>query len=752
MRGWKNVALYLFSCSFVGLILLCLVSIYAIWCLPPVDQLREVSLQVPLKIYTEDGVLIGEFGERKRTPVTLDQIPPKLIWAVLDTEDRRFYEHQGVDFYSLLRAVRLFLTSGKKSQGASTITMQVARNFFLNREKTFIRKFNEILLAIKIDHNLTKEEILELYLNKIYFGNRAYGVAAAAQVYYQKNLEELTTAEMAMIAGLPQAPSRDNPLVNPNAAMKRREHVLLRMLESNHLSEAEYLAALREEIVPVKKELDRLKAPYVAEMVRNALLEKFGETIYEAGIVVWTTINSKLQQRANQTVWEGVLDYEMRHDYRGPEGKLEDVQQLSMHQNLIVNQLELAVVEGYQDDTLLVYRNNQELVKIKPSGYLWAKYEWEKGDLIRIVFYKNEWFVIQIPKLETALLALEPNSGAIKALCGGWFLEPGGLNRITQSERQAGSIFKPFVYSAALNKGYTLASVVNDSPLVVTTEGKTWRPQNDSGLFYGPTTLRKAIVTSRNLVTIRVLQNIGIRYAKQYLQKFGFNKATELPNNLSLALGSGSYTPLKIAEGYAVFANGGYRTVAYLIDRIDRYDLKGQKTLFKAKPYEAKLTGRGQPAQRVIDEANAYLMNDVLRGVIDQGTGRRAKILKREDLAGKTGSTNDLLDAWFVGYNPDLLAVVWSGFDQPQSTHEYGARLALPIWVKFMEEALRYYPVNHWVRPETVVTATVNAQTGLTENITTENANVEIFITGTVPEETTRFDYEELKIDNRQLF
>ncbi len=745
MRNWKNIALYFFSCFFVGLIFLGILGIYSVWHLPKVDQLREVNLQIPLKIYTSDGILIGEFGEKKRTPVSLNKIPKKLIHAILDTEDQRFYDHQGVDFYSLLRAVRLFLVSGKKSQGASTITMQVARNFFLNREKTFIRKFNEILLAIKIDRNLSKEEILELYLNKIYFGNRAYGVAAAAQVYYGKELEELTVAEMAMIAGLPQAPSRDNPLVNPNAACKRREHVLLRMRENNHISEQEYRIALEEDIIP-KRKLDKtIQAPYVAEMVRNVLLEKFGDMIYDSGLVVWTTIDSELQQKANQAIWEGVLAYDMRHDYRGPEGKILECSELSKQKKLKINQLELGMVEGYQDDFLLVYRYNSELIKVKPLGYQWAKYQWEKGDLVRIVFYKNDWFIAQLPLLESSLVALEPNSGAIKALCGGWSLEPGNFNRVIQSERQAGSIFKPFIYSAALNKGYTLASLVNDSPLVITTDDKTWRPQNDSGVFYGPTTVRKAIVTSRNLVTIRVLQNIGVKYAKQYLKKFGFIKDTELPENLSLALGTGSYTPLKIAEGYSVFANGGYRTTAYVIDRIYQHGLKGAKLLFKAKPYEAVLTVHGKQAPRVIDEANAYLINDVLREVIQKGTGKRAKVLNRDDLAGKTGSTNDLLDAWFVGYNPNLLAVVWSGFDQPQSTHEYGARLALPIWIKFMEGALSRYSVTYWSRPGTVISVPINNNLG-------EN-NIEMFVSGTVPmEEHSSFNDESGKIDNRKLF
>ena len=634
-------------------------------------------MQIPLRVYSSDGKLIGEFGEKKRIPVPLEDIPKTLINAVLDTEDQRFFEHRGVDFFGLVRAGMAFMTTGKKSQGASTITMQVARNFFLNREKTFTRKLNEILLALRIDKNFSKHDILELYLNKIYFGNRAYGVAAAAKIYYGKSLKELTIAEMATIAGLPQAPSRDNPIANPRAAKERRNHVLERMVENGHVGQKECAAAIAAPIdTNFHETKTQLSVPHVAEMVRNAIVAQYGDTSYEAGISVYTTVDSRLQLAANKALTDGLLAYDQRHGYK---------------------------------------RSKQG------------------------------------SDAEGAILAMNPKNGAILALNGGFSYGTSNFNRVTQAERQTGSAFKTFIYAAALEKGLTLATIINDAPVVLFdySTNSLWRPQNLSKTFYGPISLRAALVYSRNLASIKLLQQIGIDYAVKFINNFGLTGSKEVPMTPSLALGAGSTTPLKLTVAYAVFANGGYKIEPYFIDKITLIDRSNaacnkERVVFQATPKQASDTPKTpSTAPRVIKASTAYLITDTLKGAIDYGTGRGAKALGRDDLSGKTGSTNNYMDGWFVGYNGDLITTVWLGFDHPKTTYEQGAQSALPIWIQFMKTALEGTPSSILRRPEEIVTVRIDPTTGLLADPEQENAIFELFTQETAP--TT------LSSDNVQL-
>lgn len=775
----------LLNLSTVVLILLASVYTYASLTLPNARQLRDMPLQVPLRVYSKDGLMIGEFGERRRIPVKLEQVPQTLIDAVLDVEDQRFFEHKGIDFYGISRAARQLITTGKKQEGGSTITMQVARNFFLNREKTFTRKINEVLLAFSIDKYFTKREILELYLNKIFFGHRAYGIAAAAQAYYGKELTELTIAEQAMLAGLPQTPSRNNPISNPQAALKRRNHVLQRMFENGHLTLNELQTALAEPIRVVKKASLDLDAHYLAEMVRNALFERFGKRVYDEGLEVYTTLDSKLQKEAVRALDLGLIAYERRHEYRGTEGNLASTPQEQWCSKLAryshVGPLQIAAVqrvvpsvnaEGVEVagsfDLKALLADGQQVRVTKPSSW---EFSWSRGDLIRVysVDGGKNWRLSQLPRIEGALLAINPSTGAIEALQGGFNFNYNKFNRITSAARQSGSLFKSFLYSAALDNGFTLASIINDVPIVLSEPGKpNWRPQNASGLFYGPTTLRTALVKSRNLVTIRLLQAVGIKAAISHMQKFGFNGKTELPPALSLALGSGSVTPLKLASGYSVFASGGYYREPYFIERIEKVDVRGTKRLV----FKADVSEQPPESSRAISEQNAYLINDVLHEVIENGTARRAKALARKDLMGKTGSTNDLVDAWFIGYNKRLLGLVWVGFDQPSSTQEYGSGAALPIWIDFMQKALNGVPEQPMEAPEGIITARVNKRTGkllapvyddegrLIAPASTENSYLEKFITGQTPpieppteewEEDDLWEYQNLKPNNEKV-
>jgi|WetSurMetagenome_2_1015567.scaffolds.fasta_scaffold38741_2 penicillin-binding protein 1A len=747
-RILKSSSLSLMSLVFSGLIILGGIYFYMALRLPDVMQLKEKAIQNPLKIFTVNGKLIGEFGEKKRIPVTLNQIPKQLIEAILDTEDQRYYEHKGVDFFSLLRAARVVMSSGKKSQGASTITMQVARNFFLNREKTYTRKLNEILLALKIDNTFSKEEILELYLNNIYLGQRAYGVAAAAQIYYGKSLNELTLPQIATLAGLPQAPSRENPIVNPNAAKERRNHVLERMLNNNHIDIAMYNSAVASPITTSYHEtITEVQAPYVAEMVRQALVAQFGEAIYESGAKVYTTIDSRLQDITNQSLRNGILSYDKRHGYRGSEGHIS----LSSNKSWIKQLRNIETVNGLYPAAIVKVNEHQIeallgtgiTITISTEGFDWIGEAptniLSKGSIIRVQLNaQNIWELTQLPKIEGALVALNPNDGAILALSGGFAYGKSNFNRVMQAERQAGSAFKPFIYSAAFAKGYTLASVINDAPVVLMdpATNNLWRPQNDSEQFYGPTRLRIGLIESRNVVSIRLLQAIGIPYTVDYLTKFGF-AANRLPATPSLALGTANVTPLNMATGFAVFANGGYKVEPYFLSKIT--DPSGNKILFQATPAVAAdkvpdNVAKNTPlAPHIITAQNSYLMTNVLQDVIMRGTGKIASALNRKDLAGKTGTTNDLVDGWFCGYNSDLVAVTWVGFDQPQTLYEHGAQTALPIWTDFIGKALAGKPEHTMAVPPGITTTRIDPYSGFLATPEQRDAIFEIFTNETVP-------------------
>ena len=748
----------LFSLAFTIVLVMAVIYVYMEWRLPDVKTLRDVYFQVPLRIYTADRKLITQFGIKRRIPVTLDQVPKPLIHAVLATEDARFYKNPGVDLISIIRAAKAVLLTGKRSQGASTITMQVARNFFLSCKKTYTRKINEILLALKIDKKLSKDKILELYLNKIYFGNHAYGVAAAAEVYYGRPLNQLTLPQMAMIAGLPQAPSRNNPLENPKAALLRRNHVLKRILEVNFITKEKYLKVIKEPLTAkYHAATTQVKAPYVAEMVREVVVDRYGEEAYDRGLNIYTTIYSKLQEEANRALRDGLIAYEERHGYRKPRQNLgvfkRNVWLTALKGKPMVDGITPAGVITVNRHSIVVLLPDGRAITVPWSGLSWARPALENGyvglvphqasdilkvgDVVEVIQARNkQWWLTQLPEVEGGLVVLNPQDGAVNALTGGFDYEHSNFNRITQAERQPGSNFKPFLYSAALAKGYTLASMINDAPVVMQDSGENalWRPMNDTRKFYGPTSIRMGLIKSRNLVSIRLLQKIGISYAIEYLTRFGFDPNI-LPHSLSLALGSATLPPLQVARGYAIFANGGYRVTPYFILSIED---QSHHVLFRAKPARAcsacitnpKATAEQLPnpmAPQVITPQNAYLITQAMHDVIQYGTGRRAKLLNRPDLAGKTGTTNDQVDAWFSGFNANLETTVWVGYDNLRSLHEYGAQAALPIWIQFMRAALQGQPEASLPQSPGMVMVRIDPHTGLLASPNQAEARFEIF-------------------------
>jgi penicillin-binding protein 1A len=759
---WRKGLWALSSLFFLLFFVSGLLYIYLESQLPDVESLKTIQLQVPLRVYTQDGLLIQEYGEKRRIPVAYEDIPKPLIQALLATEDQRFFEHSGVDVFGLARAAVRMVQTGTKSQGGSTITMQVARNFFLDRKKTFLRKFNEILLAIKIDHELSKEKILELYLNKIYLGNRAYGVGAAAQIYFGKSLKELSLAQLAMIAGLPQAPSTQNPIVNPAAAKKRRNHVLDRLLEEKYITKEQHQEAIHQPITAIFHGSDiDISALYVAEMIRQSLYDHFGEAAYTKGYKVYTTIQSSLQTAANKAVEKNLLAYDHRHGYRGPitnVGKINPDSPKEIHRLLAnyptLNDIEPAIIVSVSDQTASALLRNGVKLTLPWKGLSWARPALKNsgwvgrapstakqvvsvGDIVSVRLVDNSWQLTQIPDAEAALIALNPSTGAIQALVGGFNFQKSKYNRVTQSSRQPGSDFKPFIYAAALNKGYSLATQINDAPVVVNDPslgaGGLWRPHNDHKDFNGPTRLKEALIRSLNLVSIHILDDIGIDYAIDFVSRFGFNKKG-LPHTLSLALGTLSVTPMDLAAAYAVFANGGFKIEPFLIDHITDSD---GKQLLQAKPSSAcascsqASTGSTQRAPRIISEEIAFLMNSSLMDVVQLGTAKQARELNRRDIAGKTGTTNDQFDAWFSGYNPDLVVTTWVGFDTPQPLHEYGAQLALPLWIDFMKVALAGKPEHPIQQPEDIVAIKISPSTGLRTEST--NGLVEYFRKDEIP-------------------
>ncbi len=710
--------------------------IYAQSQLPDVATLKTVELQVPLQIFTKDGLLIQEYGEKRRIPLKYDQIPATLINALLATEDQRFFDHPGVDILGLGRAAVRMIQTRTKSQGGSTITMQVARNFFLNSRKTFLRKFNEIMLAIKIDRELSKEKILELYLNQIYLGNRAYGVGAAAIIYYGKPLKELNLAQLAMIAGLPQAPSIHNPIINPVAAKKRRDHVLERLYEEKYITLDQYQDAIQQPLTEYyHNTISQVRAPYVAEMIRQSLVEHFGQEAYTKGYKVYTTIDSKLQIAANQITEDHLLAYDHRHGYRGRSGKISIndstiLRNEKLHHFPIINDLQPAMILKVEDHSALAVNQHNKTINLSWNSLSWARPELQKGyvgkapvnahqilqrgDVVYIREKDDQWELVQNPEAEVALVAINPNNGGIEALVGGFNFEKSKFNRATQSERQPGSSFKPFIYAAALNKGYTLSTLINDAPIVIRSPSQPeWRPHNDNLTFGGPTRLKAALARSRNLVSIRILDDIGIDYAIDFATRFGFRRET-LPHALSLALGTLTVTPIDLTAAYAILANGGYKIEPYLFDHIT--NTRGE-ILLQAKPSQV-LDGIDEVnsdviAPRVIPEDIAFLINSALQSVIRQGTASAAKVLNRQDIAGKTGTTNDKVDAWFSGYNRDLVVTTWVGFDTPKPLREYAAALALPMWIDFMRIALEGKPEHTLAEPRGIVSIGINPTNGL---------------------------------------
>ncbi|KTD45177.1 penicillin-binding protein 1A [Legionella quateirensis] len=760
---WRKGLWALMSLFFLLLVAGSLLYLYLESQLPNVDSLKTVQLQVPLQIFSKEGLLIQEYGEKKRIPLTYEEIPQTLVHALIATEDQRFFEHPGVDVMGLGRAAVRMLKTGTKSQGGSTITMQVARNFFLSRKKTFLRKFNEIMLAIKIDRELSKEKILELYLNRIYLGNRAYGVGAAAMVYFGKPLKELNLAELAMIAGLPQAPSTQNPIANPLAAKKRRDHVLERLLEEHYINEEQYQNAINQPITAKYHGTNiEVSAPYVAEMIRQSLYDNFGPDAYTKGYKVYTTIDGKLQNTANEVVEKNLIAYDHRHGYRGPvatigekDSQSPQIRQKYLRQYPELNTLVPAVItEVGEKEATAALQNGQTFI-IPWEGLSWARPALKKGwvgkspvkaqqvvavgDIVYVHSTEKYWELAQIPEAESAMVALNPKNGAIEVLVGGFNFQKSKFNRATQSSRQPGSSFKPFVYAAALNNGYNLATLINDAPIVVDdpSQPNLWRPHNVNLKFNGPTRLKQALVQSKNLVSIRILDDIGIDYTIDFLTRFGFTKKS-LPRALSLALGSLSISPMELTTAYAVFANGGYKVEPYLIDHITDAD---GKILLQAKPTvvcnpcDNEKVDTSTLAPRVIPEDIAFLMNSALKDVIQHGTARAARVLNRQDIAGKTGTTNDQVDAWFAGFNSDLVVTAWIGFDNPKSLHEYAANLALPMWIDFMREALKGKPESELKQPENVVAVRIDPVSGLLAKPNQDNGIIEYFRDKEVPAE-----------------
>lgn len=753
---WKSGLWALVSLLFVITTTAIVLYVYAQSQLPNVSSLKTLELQVPLQIFTKDGLLIQEYGEKRRIPMTYEQIPATLVHALLATEDQRFFDHSGVDILGLGRATLRMIQTGTKSQGGSTITMQVARNFFLNRKKTFLRKFNEIMLAIKIDRELSKEKVLELYLNQIYLGNRAYGVGAAAIIYYGKPLRELNIAQLAMIAGLPQAPSTHNPIVNPVAAKKRRDHVLERLYEEKYITQDQYEDALSQPLTESYHGTHpQVSAPYVAEMIRQSLVEHFGTEAYTKGYKVYTTIDSKLQKAANTISEEHLLAYDRRHGYRGPVGKVDlndppSIRDQALNRHPVIGDLQPVVIVSIDQHSASAMDQKDHLITIPWEGLSWARPELRKGfvgrsptdahqiltkgDIVYVRFHDDRWNLVQDPEAEVSLIALDPNDGGIEALVGGFDFEKSKFNRATQSERQPGSSFKPFIYAAALNKGYTLATVVNDAPIVIRDPSQPeWRPHNDNLKFGGPTRLKAALTYSRNLVSIRILDDIGIDYAIDFATRFGFRKET-LPHALSLALGSLTVTPMDLTAAYAVFANGGFKIEPYLIDHIT--NTKGY-VLLQAKPTRVcnpcDNPDADLAAPRVISEDVAFLINSALQSVIQQGTASAAKVLNRQDIAGKTGTTNEQVDAWFAGYNRDIVVTTWIGFDTPHPLHEYGAALALPLWIDFMRVALLGKPEHTLAEPPGIISIGINPTNGLRARPNQINTITEYFKESELP-------------------
>ena len=848
MKKLLKIISWLFAAGSIVLIA-SVFYIYAVLipALPSIENLEDTQLQVPLRVYDRNDVLLAEFGEHRRIPVNFENIPPHVIDAFIAAEDDQFWSHVGVDPLALAAAAYELAVTGKKTRGGSTITMQVARNFFLSKEKTYARKLNEILLALRIESELSKETILELYLNKIFLGHRSYGISAASLVYYGKPLIDLSIAQAAMIAGLPKAPSKYNPIINPERALIRRDHILDRMRVLKFIDDEAYELARAE---PVTAELYTAEtiadANYVAEMIRAELFAQYGEEAYKAGLNVYTSIDGELQVVANQALRRALLDYNRRHGYRGAITSIEvpelldepinyefaeDLESLtwdpfgldlisderigglrkgvvmSINQNLEPEELvaegeapveAVAEVEVEDKSSATVLISNYENIELLFKGGIdWARAYIEVdrqgkpplaianvlsvGDVIWLEQRDGQWLLADIPRVEGAIVSIDSTDGAIRAMVGGFDYFKNKFNRATQAKRQPGSNFKPFIYSAALEKNFTAASIINDAPVVFDDDSleTTWRPENYSGRFYGPTRLREALVKSRNLVSIRILQAIGLRHATRYAERFGFLRA-DMPYDLSLALGSGAFSPLEIVRAYSVFANGGYLVDPYTTIRVETGDGKvifqheplsvcqgcelesleslelepeQDTSLVKAENLDpddgieatalddaeiaAELEAVPEYAPRVISAQNSFIMRSMMREVVSRGTAVRAKALGRADIGGKTGTTNDQIDAWFSGFNDQVVTTAWVGFDNQQTLggRETGGRAALPMWLNYMKVALEGSPENLVEQPAGLVTVRIDSQTGKRAGQDTVNSRFEIFRIENAPKE-----------------
>ena len=689
--------------------------------LPDISALSDYRPILPLRVFSSDGVLIGEFGEERRNLTRLKDIPKVMTNAVLAGEDARFYEHGGVDYKGMVRA-GLANLGNFKSQGASTITMQVARNVYLSSEKTYTRKIYEVLLTFKLEHLLTKDQILEIYMNQIFLGQRAYGFAAASEAYIDKPLQNISIAEAAMLAGLPKAPGTNNPIRNPKRARARQLYILERMEENGFITAQEAQAA-RNAPLKLKTGQDAMRthAEYIAETVRQLVFAQYGTETYTRGLNVFTTVNAADQDAAYRALRRGIMDFERRQIYRGPEKfvdlpdtqqEMDDAIDAALDEHPDNGDVMSAVVLQADAKSIRAIRQNSEVVEITGEGLKAAQsglsekaapnIRIRRGAVIRVAkTAKNTWEITQLPEVEGAFVALDPHSGAIKAMVGGFDYEKNKFNHVTQAWRQPGSSFKPFIYSASLEKGFTPATIINDAPLFFdagVTGGQPWEPKNYDGKFDGPMSMRTGLAKSKNMVSIRILQAIGPQYARDWVTRFGFDEDKHLPY-LTMALGAGSVTPMQMATAYSVFANGGYRINPWLISRVTE---QSGKTLMVSKPLPL------DDSLRAIDARNAFIMNSLLQEVTRSGTAARAQgTLKRADLFGKTGTTNDAMDAWFAGFQPGLAAVTWIGYDTPRkmgsSAQETGGGLSLPVWIAFMEHALKGVPVVQYAAPEGVV-------------------------------------------------
>ncbi|MDX1499474.1 MAG: PBP1A family penicillin-binding protein [Woeseiaceae bacterium] len=775
--------------------------------LPAAETIRDIPLQVPLRVFSRDGYLISEIGERRRVPITYEDVPQHVVEAFIAAEDRRFFEHPGVDYQGILRSLLRLLRSGEISGGGSTLTQQLARDYFLTREQLFTRKLREAFLAYKIEQEFTKEQIMALFLNKMFFGQRAYGVAAAAQVYFNKSLEQLTIAEAATLAGVLPAPSRYNPVTSAANATRRRNYVLGRMEDLGFITRDEYEAALA---VPMSSRLYgaaiELSAPYVAEMVRREMLNRYGEDTYTAGYQVVTTLDSGLQRAANYALRNGLLEFTRRRGYRGPLDRIELTPELMATpfadwpteirerlEQYVPGGLSAALVTAVNaDNSAAILFADGRTDRIPWRGLRWAKPYIDRettgpapesaadvvavGDLVVVMPAEgNFWALAQIPEAQGALVSMDPYDGAVTSLVGGFDFATSKFNRVTQAFRQPGSSFKPFIYSAALEHGNTPATVVLDAPVVIESSAleAVWRPINYTGRFYGPTRLREALVRSMNLVSVRLLLfETGIGNAVRHIAKFGFGDAA-LPRNGSLALGGGNATPLDMVQGYAIIANGGFGIKPYVIDAIfgpEGDALYRAEPLVVCEPCVAEPDEKRDPeplaelpleqmadvaldyrpdatvapelfadvraAPRAIPAENAFLIQDMMRDVIQRGTGRRARVLGRRDLSGKTGTSNDMRDAWFGGFNADLTAIVWVGYDDdlPLGPGEEGSRTALPIWIQFMGRALKGVPENQMPMPPGIVSVRIDRETGCPARAGQPNATFEYFRQGQLPD------------------